>query len=139
MTGPESHYDRGFTFTEVLVAVCILGIAIVPMFGLFTDGTRNAALVAGHTRAVAIASECLELMSSLSYRRLSGFATSGGDPGEFSPPPPEEVYGPGFTREVYVEESGSPGLILVGARVRWKDKGVERTVFLETLVGDHGI
>lgn len=126
---------RGFTFTEVLVAVCILGVAIVPMFGLFTGGSRNAAMVAGHTRAVSIASESLEIVSCLPYRELA----SGGDLGRFSPPPPDEVYGPGFSREIYVEDSGIPGLMLVGARVRWKEKGADRVVFLETLVGDHGI
>jgi len=67
--------QQGFTLMESLVAVMILGVALVTVMQLFAGGLRSARASADYTRAVFLAREKLEetiLTSPLTETTLAG-------------------------------------------------------------------
>jgi prepilin-type N-terminal cleavage/methylation domain-containing protein len=65
---------RGFLLLELLVAVAVLGIVLVPLLGMFLGGAVNNAHSRMVTTAAHLAREKMEELRSLGYCRAeSGF------------------------------------------------------------------
>jgi len=71
---PES--ESGYSLVEVLAAIMILSLAILPMVGMFDAGLRAAMLGSNYDKARALANEKLEEVRALPYERPGGAADS---------------------------------------------------------------
>lgn len=60
--------ESGYSLVEVMVAIMILGIAIIPMVSMFDAGLRAAVLGGNYDRGRAIAGEELEEIKALPFR-----------------------------------------------------------------------
>ena len=68
--------ESGYSLVEVLAAIVILTLAILPMVGMFDAALRAAALGGNYDRARALASEKLEEVRALPYAQPGGAADS---------------------------------------------------------------
>lgn len=59
--------ESGYSLVEVLAAIMILAIAIIPMVAMFDAGLRAANTSGNYDKARALANEKLEQAKSLSY------------------------------------------------------------------------
>lgn len=59
--------ESGYSLVEVLVAILILSIAIIPMVGMFDAGLRAAVLGGNYDKGRALANEKLEEIKALPY------------------------------------------------------------------------
>ena len=59
--------EAGYSMMEVVVAIVILSIAIIPMVGMFDAGLRAAVLGANYDKGRALANEKLEEAKALPY------------------------------------------------------------------------
>ena len=66
----------GYSLVEVLVAIAILSLAILPMVGMFDAALRAATLGSNYDRARALANEKLEEIRALPYGHPGGAADS---------------------------------------------------------------
>ena len=66
----------GYSLVEVLVAIAILSLAILPMVGMFEAALRAATLGGNYDKARALANEKLEEIRALPYRDPGGAADS---------------------------------------------------------------
>jgi prepilin-type N-terminal cleavage/methylation domain-containing protein len=64
--------ESGYSLVEVMVAIMILAIAIIPMVSMFDAGLRAAALVGNYDRGRAIAVEELEEIRALPFSGTPG-------------------------------------------------------------------
>ena len=60
--------ESGYSLVEVVVAMMILAIAILPMVSMFDAGLRAAVVGSNYDTARALANEKLEEIKALSYR-----------------------------------------------------------------------
>jgi prepilin-type N-terminal cleavage/methylation domain-containing protein len=60
--------ESGYSLVEVMVAIMLLAIAIIPMVGMFDAGLRAAVVGSNYDRARAIAGEELEEIKALPFR-----------------------------------------------------------------------
>ena len=60
--------EAGYSLVEVMVAIMLLAIAIIPMVGMFDAGLRAAVVGSNYDRARAIAGEELEEIKALPFR-----------------------------------------------------------------------
>jgi prepilin-type N-terminal cleavage/methylation domain-containing protein len=79
--GPSQDPERavrgdGYSLVEVLVAIAILSLAILPMVGMFDAALRAATLGGNYDKARALANEKLEEIRALPYRDPGGAADS---------------------------------------------------------------
>jgi prepilin-type N-terminal cleavage/methylation domain-containing protein len=75
--GPErTTRGDGYSLVEVLVAIAILSLAILPMVGMFEAALRAATLGGNYDRARALANEKLEEILALPYSEPGGPADS---------------------------------------------------------------
>jgi len=68
--------EAGYSLVEVLAAIMILALAILPMVGMFDTALRAAVLGGNYDRARALANEKLEEVRALPYSRPGGAADS---------------------------------------------------------------
>jgi len=119
---------RGFTAVEVIVAVAVLAIAVIPVFMSTTSSAKNVRLTEYHVIAQARAKRVLEAFSTYSLPELRA-ANSGGslpapfadddlDGGGFDLPPEYRRKMENFTEEYSFEELG-PDLGLIRVKVQW--------------------
>ena len=59
--------EAGYSLVEVVVAIMLLGLAIIPMIGMFDAGLRAAVLGSNYDRGRALASEELAEIQALPY------------------------------------------------------------------------
>lgn len=59
--------ESGYSMVEVLAAIVILSVAILPMVGMFDAGLRAAVLGGNYDQARALANEKLENVEALGY------------------------------------------------------------------------
>ena len=57
----------GYSLVEVMVAIMLLGLAIIPMVGMFDAGLRAAVLGGNYDQARALAGKQMERAQALSY------------------------------------------------------------------------
>lgn len=84
--------ESGYSLVEVMAAIVILTIAIIPMVTMFDTGLRSATTSGNYDRARAFANEKLEEAKSLSYDQVRGsFPVAGAampPSGEYNSPSP---------------------------------------------------
>ena len=68
--------ESGYSLVEVLAAIMILAIAILPMVGMFDAGLRAAASGSNYDKARVLANERLEEVRALPYNRAGTPADS---------------------------------------------------------------
>ncbi len=68
--------EAGYSLVEVMVAIMILALAIIPMVGMFDAGLRAAVIGGNYDKARAIAGEELEEVRALPFRIDGGPADS---------------------------------------------------------------
>jgi len=125
----------GFTMVEILVVLCLVGIACIPIFGLFISGSSGTTEVTNTAIALNLASETMEILSSLPYDELkTNYATHMvsttemfGTRFEVAVVPPQDVAG----YDNYLAK--------VAVTVTWKEKDKDKEVVLHTLVGNQRI
>lgn len=59
--------EAGYSLVEVMVAIMLLGLAIIPMVGMFDAGLRAAVLGGNYDQARALAGKQIERVHSLPY------------------------------------------------------------------------
>lgn len=62
--------SRGVTLIEVLVAIILLGTALVPIFWIFIFGTRHTAKISDIITATYLASEKMEILKSKRFELI---------------------------------------------------------------------
>ena len=60
--------ESGYSLVEVMVAIMLLGLAIIPMVGMFDAGLRAAVLGSNYDQARALAGEELAEIQALPYK-----------------------------------------------------------------------
>jgi prepilin-type N-terminal cleavage/methylation domain-containing protein len=60
--------EAGYSLIEVMVAIMLLSIAIIPMVGMFDMGLQSATRGGNYDRARALANKQLETAKDLSYQ-----------------------------------------------------------------------
>jgi len=68
--------ESGYSLMEVMVAIMILAIAIIPMVGMFDAALRAAVAGSNYDGARSLANEKLEEVRALPYERPGGTADS---------------------------------------------------------------
>lgn len=61
--------EAGYSLVEVMVAIMILAIAIIPMVGMFDAGLRAAVLGGSYDKGRSIANEKLEEIKALPFNK----------------------------------------------------------------------
>lgn len=62
--------ESGFSLVEVMVAIVVLTVALIPMVGMFEAGLRAATTSGDYDRARACATQRLEQAKSLPYEAV---------------------------------------------------------------------
>lgn len=60
--------EQGYSLVEVMVAIMLLSMAIIPMVGMFDAGLRAAVVGSNYDKARALANEKQEEVRSLPYK-----------------------------------------------------------------------
>ena len=68
--------EGGYSMVEVLAAIMILSLAILPMVGMFDAGLRASVAGSKYDKARALANERLEKVRALPYNKPGGSADS---------------------------------------------------------------
>ena len=129
--------EAGYSLVEVLAAIMILSIAIIPMVGMFDMGLKSAASSGNYDKARALANAKLEEVKSLPYSKPGAPADSllekykpQNEPGATPGPgvSPVSCNQPPFTCEVktnYVNMSNLDNPVSPAARTSWIKVEVE--------------
>ena len=130
--------ESGYSLVEVLAAIVILSLAILPMVGMFDAAFRAAVLGGNYDKARALANEKLEEVRALPYAEPGGAADSVTE--RYPPPTPTSGTEGIFTYTVetkYVDASFSnPGdsppapQMRVEVEVEWQGKSYTTTGFV---------
>jgi prepilin-type N-terminal cleavage/methylation domain-containing protein len=90
MSAKRLMEQSGYSMVEVMVAIMILAIAIIPMVGMFDAGLRAASTSGNYDTARAFANTKLEQAKSLSYLQVKSDFPRPGDTTP-SPNPPATI------------------------------------------------
>lgn len=97
--------EAGYSLVEVMVAIMIMTIAIIPMVGMFDAGLRTAVLGGNYDKARTLANKQLEIAKGLPYATVrDNFPTGTGAPddvtGTITSSDQTDAEFPGFTYKV---------------------------------------
>ncbi len=131
--------EDGFTFTELLVAITILALALVPILALLVNGYTYTVMSGRQTIAANLCRDKIEDLKSEGFSKYI-LLVRASPAGTYSissdeDPLPEE-YGL-YRRETIMEEKSSgsgiaASYLRVKVTVYWNEKGGERSVEMET-------
>ena len=62
--------EEGFSLVEVMAAVALVGILIIPVFSMFMGSARTVLLGGQETKAVTLAQEGMEMLKGRGYAQL---------------------------------------------------------------------
>lgn len=132
----------GFSFIEVMIAICVLGIGLIPVFVVFSRGSQGTIMTRDETHAHLLASEMLDCAIAMGYDHPALEAAGGTvEIPEASLP----YVGPGsprFSRALTVQEIFPTGGIgdwpmaykVLIAKVQWETSGVKSSFNLTSLL-----
>lgn len=123
--------DSGYSMVEVLAAIVILSVAILPMVGMFDAGLRAAVLGGNYDQGRSLANEKLEEVKALPYNE----ATTKYDPALDQSVDPFTGSEGDFDYEIdtfYVDSDLDPApdartRMQVEVTVEWNDGGTDYT------------
>lgn len=132
-----SRCESGYSLLEVMVAILLLAIAIIPMVSMFDAGLRAATQGGDYDQARALANKQLETARSLPYQDLQddfpvGSSAPDAATGTYESADQTDADFPGFTykvRKAYarlgttdvVEDAGTRTMMRVTVTVSWDD------------------
>lgn len=122
--------ESGYSLVEVMVAMSVLALAVLPMVGMFEAGLRAATVSGDYDAARALANDRLEEVRALPYSRPGGAADSAVE--RYAPPgPPDDVLAGDLSvsvRTAFVdgelsasEASPPTGQMRVDVTVEWEE------------------
>ncbi len=109
--------EEGFTLVELMIAMIIIGIGILPIAAVQTVSTRAVVATGQDTRALSIAQGQMEAVVG------AGYTAAVTDSGVVS----------GLNWKTIVT-TVAPGLRQVDVTVTWTEKGASRTLLLRNLI-----
>lgn len=109
--------EAGFTLVELMVALVIIGIGILPIAMIQTNSTRDVVGTGQQTRALSLAQAQMEVA------RTAGFAAAVTDSGQTG----------GYTWKTNVV-SLSATLVRVDVTVSWSEQGAPQSLQLHNLL-----
>jgi prepilin-type N-terminal cleavage/methylation domain-containing protein len=142
---------RGMSFVEILVALTILGVVVVPIFLTFHTGTQEAKRIAEEQAAVNAGSSFIEQLAHIPYSKIPLLPPNSPDSSLrplFSPPMIEQDSDPRFDRQISIEDVSGPEvpgrtrchMKLITVRLVWKPEYLReqssRTLTFTTLITD---
>lgn len=124
--------EAGYSLVEVMVAIMLLTLAIIPMVSMFDAGLRAAVLGSNYDKARALANERLEEVKALPYEEVVS---------RYAPGPPTSETRGIFTYTVETtymsldtsgisEGSRAGSMMKVEVEVRWEDNNSYSTTGL---------
>ncbi|MDW7740191.1 MAG: type II secretion system protein [Bacillota bacterium] len=133
--------NRGYTFTEILVAITILGLVITPILTLFISSFQSINHAGKRTTAVNLCREQLEQVKAAGYSDVYRDYLEEGSELYFE----SEIEGfTGFSRETRVEpyiltvsEDTSLELLQITVTVKWQQRNIERVQRLISFSGHY--
>jgi hypothetical protein len=111
-----SRRESGYSLVEVLAAIVILTVAIIPMVAMFDAAFRAMSTSGDYDVARACAGQKLEQARSLPYETLSGLPDGTCEPSGLG----YEIHEEFVNTELRAVE-GDQGLTKVTVTVRWDD------------------
>ena len=109
--------ESGYSLVEVMVAIVVLTVAILPMVGMFEAALRAATTSGDYDRARACANQRLEQAKSLPYEAVKAGPTEGVcEPSGFG-----YAVGTQFVDQDLRDVGEDHGLMKVTVTVEWDD------------------
>ncbi len=65
-----SPYGRGFSYVEVMIALAVLALGIIPIFSIFTSTSKGTAATIEELTATNFANEIIDNLSAYKYGEL---------------------------------------------------------------------
>lgn len=132
-----SRKEEGFSIIEVMAAVAILGILIIPLFSLFLGSAANVLYGGQETKAVTLAQEGMEILKGTGYKALKDLLQEEGEACL------QEKLG-GFSREMKMKVipvaalfPGTEGeVIFLEVLVAWGGENRQRSISLVSYLGE---
>lgn len=134
---PGCHFrdESGYSLVEVLVAIVILAVAILPMVGMFESGLKAASMSGNYDKARSLATLKLEQAKALPYETVGTNLPAGYVAPEPSLSPSfdgfeyrlEKQYlkqptvDPDDSSVAFRDGSGDEGLMKITVTVKWGD------------------
>jgi len=115
--------EKGFTLVELLVAMIIIMVALVPLLYMFTNGMTTTFDTQRRQVATTIAEKTIEEVRTLSFASVASVAEA------------TVTEDNRFTREVVVTDR-SATLKEINVIVRWTERGSGQSVDLTTLLAE---
>lgn len=138
-SAPLCGMEAGFSLIEVLAAVALVGILIVPILSMFMGSTMSVLLAGRETQAVSLAQEEMEILKGKGYAWLKDELRGR-----------EEAYWRetkgNFGKEMelkrlplsylFPEMEGEAELLVLRVSVFWGEKDEQRVVSLVSYLGE---
>jgi prepilin-type N-terminal cleavage/methylation domain-containing protein len=111
--------QNGFTLIEVMAAVVVLGLLVVPVFSMISGGLASSSIAADKTTAVSLTQEKLEMLKAKEFHDLKS---------NLMPVIENPVDGfSGFIRTTKISDVSS-NLLIIDVTVVWKNGDFNATV-----------
>jgi hypothetical protein len=131
MMDRTSGKRNGLGAVELMLALVLLALAVVPLLGTIVDTGREAGFTEAHLLANVRVAAMLDATESLGWLEIPqgqslmviAVPQSAGNPPDALWGPAPEEYG-----EVLYAERLEDGLVRLGAKVRWATKGTGKTI-----------
>ena len=125
------HRNAAFSMTELLVAVVIFAVGVIPLLGYLTSGLKKVLAVGATNAALGLATEGIELVSNRPFEQLKSPQTFPLGVSHYLPDL--------FTRMVKITPVRGGSLAKIEVTVEWKgERGRNRSVRLVNLVAAQG-
>lgn len=125
MTINGLHDSRGFTLVEIVVAICILTIALLSLVSVSVMVIKGNSFSKTMTTATTLAKDKMEELKNTAYRSLA----NGSDTRE-------AIYTRTWT--VIPDPTGTPTpeMVTVEVTVQWNWRGLSRNVIFRSIVSE---
>lgn len=74
---PRLFHNSGFSMIEIMIAVMVIGVGVIPVFYMLSSGTRGIQFGIREVKAVNHVANVIELFRGISYDKLQQFCEDG--------------------------------------------------------------